>query len=160
MKKQIIFAMALSLLFSGCIKKPDKLLSPSARIDITIEENKEIYNLTVTAGILNENHSKAVIDYSANMILKDSASSVLLQFPVKAKSILPFETFYIDAVKKMNEQEAMKIVDALSLNREDLIKSKTASTLFIDEKNIELTEISYKTSDIVDLLKGKKNEKN
>jgi hypothetical protein len=160
MKKQIMIAIALSILFTGCTKKPEKLISPAARIDISIEENKEMYNLTVSAGITNENHSTAIVDYSAELILKDGNFVNLIQIPIKAKSILPFETFYIDANKKLNEQEAMKIVDALSLNREELIKTKTASTLFIDEKNITLTGISYNTSDIIDLLKGKVNEKN
>ena len=160
MKKQIMIAVVLSLIITGCIKKPDKLMSPAARIDITIEDNKEVYNLTVTAGVLNENNSTAIIDYSADLILKDAGSANIAQFSVKTKSILPFEKYYIDASKKLNEQEAMKIVDALSLNREELIKSKTASTLFIDDKNISLSGISYKTSDIVDLLKRKTNEKN
>ena len=146
----------------GCAKKPDKIKSPSLKIDIILEGNKEEYVVKFTGGILNENSSVALKDIKGaiDFVDPDKGSETVASIPFELDIILPMSMGIVDLEKKFDENGIKPIIELFNLDREELVKNRGSEGIFIDDKYMRLDIASYKKEDIVTLLKGKIDEKN
>jgi hypothetical protein len=149
------------LVLAGCDKKPDKIKSPSFKIDIAVSGGKDEYIVKFTGGILNENNSLALMDIKGTIdfIDPDKGKSTVASIPFELDCILPMSMGIVDLEKKFDENGIKPFIDLFKLNREELDKNKGSEGIFIDDKNISLTISSFRKADIVTLLKGKIDEK-
>ncbi len=158
-----VFIIFTAILFMpGCNKIPEKIQSPSIKIDLTENDNGKKYTVRFSGGIKNENSDTAFIGYKGNVVLADpskddkAVDSLSFSFPV----ILPFDSGIINIKAERSEEEVMQILELLNLSREKLIAEKSVERFNIDEKFIKLDTVTYKTRGIVKLLKDRLNEKN
>ena len=154
--------LSACLIFLGCAKIPDKLLSPTIKIEPVIKDNKEVYNLKLNAGILNDNSDIALMDVRGAVVLYDPASKETqrITFPFEIPMILPFETGVIEIQKVYSENEIMPIVTLLGSDKEKLINDKGMERSILDDKKVKLDISGYKKESILDILKRKPDEKN
>lgn len=148
-----------SLAFIGCAKVPEKLVSPTLKIEPVIKDGKELFRLMVSTGIQNENSSTAFLNMKGTICFKDEGSCVL-SVPFQLPVILPFDTGIIEVDKTYPENEIMPLIILLGSDKEKLINEKVLERSYIEEKNIGLTISGYEKKNILDLLKEKVNEKN
>lgn len=178
MKRFRIFLLLLVFVFAvSCAKVPEKFQSPSVKIDLSIEDNKEVYLLKFSAGIKNENNDIVIKNFKAKALVVEaeknpglitkflhklsiSKNKVLLDLPVDVSVILPFEAAVIDIEQKLSDEEINPILTLLEINKEELLKNRTISGKYFEERNIELDILDYGKEDIIKLLKRKVNEKN
>jgi len=147
--------MTVAISFIGCAKTPEKIVSPSIKIDINIVENKEVYILSFSGGIRNENNDVAFEKVKGEVRLIDGDGRAVCAIPFEVPVILPLDTGVLDLRIDKNETEIGPILSLLNVNRETLQEERTSSGNFIDEKNIELDDLIYKKRDVVELLEEK-----
>lgn len=156
MKFNLVLSLLLVFTAAGCSKTPEKFFSPVVRVDVLLEDNREVFLLRFTAGLKNENSSIAFTDVKGMIsFYDDKAKQELAAIPFEMKTILPFDTGIIETEKKFSEKDIMKIVDLFGLSREDLLKNKTATSMFVDEKNARISSLSFGKESIVKLLQEK-----
>ena len=148
-----------ALVLSGCAKMPEKLVSPTMKIEPVVKDNKELYKLMVSTGIQNENSDTAFVDMKGSVVFLDGKTRVLA-IPFTLPVILPFDTGIIEAEKTYTESEIMPLVTLFGSDKEKLMNEKVLERSFIDEKNITFELTEYGKKNILDLLKDKVNEKN
>jgi len=153
----IILLLALLISISACVKKPDKLHTPSLKLNAAIRDNKEIYILKLSSGIENKNAGTAFTDLKGKISIIDpeneSIEPVILPFEIPI--ILPFDIGIINIEKELPEKDIMRIIDILNINKEKFISAKGIDGRYIDEKNLDLDIISYQKEDILDILNDK-----
>jgi len=157
-----VWMLSACLIFSGCAKIPDKLLSPTIKIEPMIKDNKEVYNLKLNAGIQNDNSDTALMDVRGAVVLYDPASKETqrITFQFEIPLILPFETGVIEIQNVYSENEIMPIVILLGSDKEKLINDKGMERSILDDKKVKLDISGYKKESILDILKRKPDEKN
>ena len=157
-----VWMLSACLIFSGCAKIPDKLLSPTIKIEPMIKDNKEVYNLKLNAGIQNDNSDIALRDVRGAVVLYDPASKETqrITFQFEIPLILPFETGVIEIQNVYSENEIMPIVILLGSDKEKLINDKGMERSILDDKKVKLDISGYKKESILDILKRKPDEKN
>lgn len=148
-----------ALVLSGCAKMPEKLVSPTIKIEPVVKDNKELYKLMVSTGIQNENSDTAFVDMKGSVVFLDGKTRVLA-IPFMLPVILPFDTGIIEAEKTYTESEIMPLVILFGSDKEKLMNEKVLERSFIDEKNITFELTGCEKKNILDLLKDKVNEKN
>jgi hypothetical protein len=159
----IAVCVLASLVFmTGCAKVPDKLVSPTLKIEMVVADNKEVFKLTLSTGIQNENSDVALTALKGRIVFYDSGKkgAPVMSLPFELPVILPFETGIIEIEKTYTENEIMPLVMAMGSDKEKLLADRGLERTFMDDKGIGLELISYNKEDILDILKGKLNEKN
>ncbi len=159
LKRALIAILLVSAGVIGCAKMPEKLVSPTFKIEPVIKDNRELFKLTLNTGLQNENSDTAFLDMKGLIVFKD-ADKRILAIPFRLPVILPFDTGIIEAEKTCTESEIMPLVVLFGSDREKLMNDKVLDRSFIDEKNIGFELTGYEKKNILDLLKEKVNEKN
>jgi len=155
----LISVMMGTLVIIGCAKMPEKLLSPTMKIEPVVQDNKELYKLMVSTGIQNENSDTAFVDIKGSILFLDGKTRVLA-VPFTLPVIFPFDTGIIEAEKTYTESEIMPLVVLFGSDKEKLMNEKVLERSFIDEKNITFELAEYEKKNILDVLKEKVNENN
>ncbi len=155
----LIAILGTGVVFIGCAKMPEKLVSPTLKIEPVIQDNKELFKLSLSTGIQNENSDTAFVDMKGLIVFKDGKTRVLT-VPFHLPIVLPFDTGIIEAEKTFTESEVMPLVVLLGSDREKLLNEKVLERSFIDEKNIGLELTGCEKKNILDVLKDKVNENN
>ncbi len=151
MKKLSLLCIAavISLFMAGCLKAPDEPASPSLKL--VYEEDKG-YTLLLTTGIHNENPQHALTDISGKVRLVRE-NQVLAETDFSLETVLPFGTAAIEKSIPVDRESAEKILPLTGKGMNELHTRGSASILYIDEKYIQFKDLSWKSRDIVDLLR-------
>ena len=157
-----LVVLVFVLAFAGCAKIPDKLITPTLSIEPLVREGREVFMLSLSAGIQNENSGIAFLDMKGNVVFTDPAASRarVMAVPFEIPVILPFETGIIEIEKSYSEEEIMPLVTLLGSDKEKLVHEKILERAFIEKDRIGLELAGYQKKNIVDLLKDKVYEKN
>lgn len=155
----MIAILGAGLVFIGCAKMPEKLVSPTLKIEPAVKDNKELFKLSLSTGIQNENSDTAFVDMKGLIVFKDGGTRVLT-VPFHLPIVLPFDTGIIEAEKTFSESEIMPLVILLGSDKEKLLNEKVLERSFIEEKNIGFELTGCEKKNILDVLKDKVNEKN
>jgi hypothetical protein len=158
-KMTLIVILGSGLVCIGCAKMPEKLVSPTLKIEPVVQENKELFKLSLNTGIQNENSDTAFINMKGLIVFNDAGTRVLT-VPFNLPIVLPFDTGIIEAEKTYTESEIMPLVLLLGSDKEKLLGEKVLERSFIDEKNISLELTGCEKKNILMVLKEKLNEKN
>ncbi len=158
-KTALIVILGSGLIFIGCAKMPAKLVSPTLKIEPVVKDNKELFKLTLSTGIQNENSDTAFIDMKGLIFFSDAGTHVLT-IPFHLPVVLPFDTGIIEAEKTYSESEIMPLVTLFGSDKEKLLNEKVLERSFVDEKNIGFELTGCEKKNILDVLKDKVNEKN
>lgn len=155
-------AIAFCLFATGCAKLPEKLVSPTLKIEPVVVDNKESYKLTLTTGLQNENSSTALVNVKGVVFFNEAGkkSARVLPLPFEVPVLLPFDTGLIDIEKTFPENEIMPLVKLLGSDMERLRSEKGLERTFMEDNSIGFEITSYARKDIVELLKERLNEKN
>jgi len=157
-----LFIILILLAFSGCIKKPEKVFSPSIKIDVVSEKNDKKYMISFTGGIKNRNSDTVFMDFKSSIKLvdPDRGGSEIIKLYFTLDRILPFSTGIIETRNELSPDQLQSVLTVFGFSREKLDADKSISRNFIDQKFFILNIDDYKTEDIVKILKGKTDEKN
>ncbi len=160
--KSSAVVLAVCLAATGCAKIPEKLVSPTLKIEPAVVDNKDAYRLTLNTGLQNENNSTALLDVKGSVYFRDAGSKTVrvLTLPFEVPVILPFDIGLIDIEKTFSENEIMPLVKMLGSDRERLQSEKVLERTFMDDTGIGYEITGYTKKDIIDLLKERLNEKN
>ncbi|MBN2160641.1 MAG: hypothetical protein JW807_14730 [Spirochaetes bacterium] len=158
----VISIMASCVIELSCAKLPEKLISPTLKIETSVKDNKEAYKLMLSTGLHNENSDTALVDVKGNIVFTDPADSGgrVLSFPFELPVILPFDTGIIEIEKLFSEEEIMPLVNLMGADKEKLQNDGGLERSLTDDKNVALELTDYQKKSILDLLKEKVNEKN
>ncbi|TFH43861.1 MAG: hypothetical protein E4G96_00040 [Chrysiogenales bacterium] len=157
-----ITVLVIAMVFAGCVKDPDKLITPILSIEPALKDNRQVYTLSLSAGLQNENSDVAFLDMKGNIVFIDpmKSNSRVLIVPFALPLILPFDTGIIEVEKSYTDEEIMPLVLLMGSDREKLLNERSMERTFIDKKKIGLELTGYHKKSILDLLKDKLNEKN
>ncbi|HOP65173.1 MAG TPA: hypothetical protein PK906_17475 [Spirochaetota bacterium] len=147
----ILLPAAILFIFTSCAKTPEKVISPSLKID-TVQGSENTWSISFTAGIKNENDSTAFINARGAVVLINDSGEKILSVPFKIPSILPFETGVIKEKTEIKGETAEKVFETLSISAEKLGTPDEPGTRFLDSKNVKLETIDFEKKDIVTLL--------
>lgn len=152
---------ALFGILTGCAKIPEKLDSPMLRVEPVISENKELFNLKLNTGIQNENGDTALVTIKGTIVFIDpqNKNARVFSLPFELPIILPLDMGIIEIDKNFSENEIMPLVTLLGSDREKLMRDKMIERSFPDDRNIKLELKEYRKEKILDILRGKINEK-
>jgi hypothetical protein len=156
----VVFAVCLAAV--GCAKMPEKLVTPTLRIEPAVVDNKEAYKLELNTGLQNENSGTALLNVKGAVFFKDagSASHRVMTLPFEIPAILPFDTGLISIEKTFSESEIMPLVNLLGSDKEKLSADKALERAFTDDATLGFEITGYQKKDIIELLKERLNEKN
>ena len=73
-KKYAVSVCALLICAASCAKIPEKVQSPSLKIDIETRDGAEVYSVRFSGGIANENSSTALGDVKGSVVIRDPES--------------------------------------------------------------------------------------
>ncbi len=148
-------------MLAGCAKIPEKLDSPTLKIEPVIINHKEMFNLKLSAGIRNENSGTALVSIKGNIVFADPAgkNARVLSVPFNLPIILPFDMGIIEIDKNFSEGEIMPLVALMGSDREKLMRDKILERSVQDERDIRLELTEYRKENILGILKGKIDEK-
>jgi hypothetical protein len=157
-----ILSLITVLVLSSCAKSPEGVESPSIKIEALTENEQETFKLRVSGGIKNENSHTALLDYTGklNFIDPSDGGKVVESIPFKLPVILPFDSAVIDETVSRSEKDLEPLMKLLKINREELIKNRSVEKFNILNSLVKIDSVSYKTKEIIKLLKEKINEKN
>lgn len=159
-KKYAFAAFALVIFAVSCAKIPEKVQSPSLKIDIENKDGGEVYTVQFSGGITNENSSVALGAVKGTISIRDPKSKeTIFTFPFQVEMILPFSMGIIDAVKTCPKKDVDPLIALFSINEAEMIKNKGSEGIFVEEDQVALSIDSYQKHDISTLLQGKINEK-
>jgi hypothetical protein len=163
--RKAVFAAAVAcLIATGCAKMPEKLVSPTLKIEPVIADNKEMFKLALGTGLQNENGSTALLNVRGNIYFKDKdagkGAGRILPLAFEIPIILPFDTGLIDISKTFTDKEIMPLVTLLGSDIERLRSEKGLDHSFVDDTTIGFELTGYEKKDIIDVLKEHMNEKN
>jgi hypothetical protein len=147
------------LIFAGCAKMPDKLVTPTLKIEPVVKDNKELYKMMLSTGIQNENSEVAFLNVKGTIFFSDTGSRILT-VPFTIPVVLPFDTGIIEIEKTYAENEIMPLVTLLGSDKEKLLNDKALERSFMDDKTIGFELTGFEKKNILDMLKEKLNEKN
>jgi hypothetical protein len=157
-----ILLLATVLVFSSCAKSPEGIKSPGLKIEAVTENDQEKFKLRISGGIKNDNPHTALLDFSGTLSFIDPSDGgkVVESIPFKLPVILPFDSAVIDVTVSKSEKELEPLMKLLKINREELKKNKSVERFNVLNSLVKLESVSYKTREIIKLLKEKINEKN
>jgi hypothetical protein len=158
-KLTVLVLAVSSLILIGCTKLPDKLITPTLKIETIVKDNKEMYKMMLSTGIQNENSNVALLNVKGTIFFSDAGSRIL-SLPFTIPVMLPFDTGIIEIEKIYTENEIMPLVALLGSDKEKLQKDKVIERSFMDEKTIGFEFTGYEKKNILDILRDKLNEKN
>ena len=163
MKFSILVCVLLASfgVLNGCAKIPEKLDSPTLRIEPVIKDNKELFNLKLNTGIQNENGDTALVSVKGSIVFvdPDSKNARVFSLPFELPIILPFDMGIIEIDKNFTEGEIMPLVVLMGSDRGKLMRDKILERSLPDDRNIKLEFTEFKKENILGVLKGKINEK-
>jgi hypothetical protein len=151
--------LASGLIFIGCAKMPEKLVTPTLKIETVVKDNREMYKMMLSTGIQNENSDVALLNVKGTIFFSDGESR-LLTLPFTVPIVLPFDTGVIEIEKFYTENEIMPLVTLLGSDKEKLEKERGIERSFMEDKNIGFDLAGYEKKNILDILKDKLNEEN
>ncbi|MBN1497981.1 MAG: hypothetical protein JXA07_14505 [Spirochaetes bacterium] len=160
--KLVLCAAAAGLLLSGCARIPEKLISPTLKIEPFVENNAPAYKFMLSSGIQNENsdtvflNMKGVIFFNGPGKSDDRIFSVPFELPV----VLPFDTGIIEIEKTYPEAEIIPLIRFLGSDKDKLAADRSLERSFGDDKTIGFELTGYEKRDILEVLKDKVDEKN
>ncbi|HOO71833.1 MAG TPA: hypothetical protein PK926_08720 [Spirochaetota bacterium] len=161
MKNFVVFLLLVLFSITSCTRVPDKVQSPSLKIDIDYRDGAEVYLVRISAGITNENNSTALgAVKGAINIIDPEKNDRIISFPFSVDMVLPFSVGIIDAEKRCSKEEIDPVIKLFDIDTDEMVKNKGTDGIYIDENKISLAIDSYEKYDIVTLLEGKLNEKN
>jgi hypothetical protein len=158
-KTAVVSIVASGLIFAGCAKIPDKLVTPTLKIEPLVKDNKEMYKMMLSTGIQNENSDVAILNVKGTIFFSDTGSRVLT-VPFTIPVVLPFDTGIIEIEKTYAENEIMPLVTLLGSDKEKLLNDKVLERSFMDDKTIGFKLTGFEKKNILVVLKEKLNEKN
>jgi hypothetical protein len=150
---------ASGLIFIGCAKMPDKLVTPALKIETVMKDNREMYKMMLSAGIQNENSDVVLLNVKGTIFFSEAGSRILM-LPFTIPVVLPFDTGIIEIEKVYTENEIMPLAALLGSDKEKLQKEKVIERSFVDDKNIGFELTGYEKKNILNILRDKLNEKN
>jgi hypothetical protein len=161
-KASAAVVVAVCLTAIGCARLPEKLVSPTLKIETTIVDNKEAYRLTLNTGLQNENNGTALLNVKGIVFFRDSASKSprVMTLPFEVPVILPFDTGLVDIEKTFSGNEIMPLLNLLGSDREKMQAEKTLERSFMDDGTVGFEITAYDKKDIIKLLEDSLNEKN
>jgi len=159
LRMTVLGVAASGLIFIGCAKIPDKLVTPTLKIETVVKDNKEMYKMMLSAGIQNENSDVALINMKGTIFFSDAGSRILT-LPFAIPIVLPFDTGIIEVENVYTEKEIMPLVALLGSDKEKLVKDRGIERSFMEDKNIGFEMTGYEKKNILDILRDKLNEKN
>lgn len=153
--------LATGLILTGCAKIPEKLVSPTLKIEPTVKDNSEAYKLLLSTGIQNENSDTALLNVKGNIVFSDpgNSGSRVLVLPFELPVILPFDTGIIEIEKLYTEGEIMPLVNLMGADKEKLQNDRGLERSLTDDTSVALELADYQKKSILDVLKEKVNEK-
>jgi hypothetical protein len=158
--RMTLVGLAVSgLIFIGCAKIPDKLVTPTLKIESVVQDNREMYKMMLSSGIQNENSAVALINVKGTIFFSDAGTRILT-LPFTIPVVLPFDTGIIEVEKVYTENEIMPLVTLLGSDKEKLEKDRGIERSFMEDKNIGFELTGYEKKNILDILRDKLNEKN
>ena len=158
----IVCAAAASLFIAGCARVPEKLISPTLKIEPAVVNNAPAYKLMLSTGIQNENSDIVFLSLKGNIFFGGSKKSGgrVLTVPFELPVLLPFDTGIIELENTYSENEIMPLVRLLGSDRDRLAKEKSLERSFADDDTIGFELTGYDKKNILDVLEDKVNEKN
>lgn len=160
MKCFLIVINIFLLFIVACVKVPEKFDIAQLKVNVKQSNKQKKYELTVRATLTNENNNIVFVNYKANVVLKNKKGKIIEKIPFEVKNILPYASIQVVASKTVTGEILSELKNEFIFDEEKLHAAKSVDNISIDEKNIELENIYYKKENILDLLKGKLNEKN
>ena len=154
-----IALLAFLVLQLGCVKLPDRVDSPNIRVNYSNTNGKAEYTLIFSCILQNDNPNTVLVDLSANVEVSIRQSDIVEIFPIKAKSILPFNLEIVESVQKRTREEILPLMEALDIDESELIEDGTIPGIFFRSSEARLTEIKSSNMRIKDYLKGKMKER-
>jgi hypothetical protein len=160
--RAVIVILSSCLIVTGCAKLPDKLVTPTLKIETAMKDNQPVYKLLVNTGIQNENSDTALINVKGNIFFLDAgkAEKKVMTIPFELPIILPFDTGIIELEKTYTEKEIEPLLALMGSNKDKLQSDKNLERSFVDDKNIGFELTAYGKKNILDVLREKVNEKN
>lgn len=155
-------AAAAGLLLSGCARIPEKLISPTLKIEPAVENNASAYKLMLSTGIQNENSDTVFLNMNGVIFFKGPGKSGdrIFSVPFELPVVLPFDTGIIEIEKTYPEAEIIPLIRLLGSDQDRLAADRSLERSFGDDKTIGFELTGYEKKDILDVLKDKVNEKN
>ncbi len=150
------------IVFSSCTKSPEGIESPGIKIEAVSENKKESFKLMVSGGIKNENSGTALLNFTGkvNFIDPSNGGKVVESIPFTLPVVLPFDSAVINETVPRSEKELEPLMKLLKIKKEELIREGSVEKINILKNLVQLDSVSYKTEEIIKLLKEKINEKN
>jgi len=112
--------------------------------------------LKFSGGIKNENNETVFTGVKGTIaFIEPESGKQVLSLPFSLPVILPFDTGVIDIKKEYSEQEITPLIALLGLNKTELIKEKSTSSMFIDEKKVKIATLDYTKKNIISIIKEK-----
>lgn len=155
MKEKIIILLGLLLLGVGCAKAPDRIENPVLNIYSSIENNQELYYLTISGILQNENSGRVLKNIRGNLVFTDPGTPAVEKIEFKIDRIMPFNAEAFNITRTGDKQSMTKLFDILGLDPATIPANKTGDTYEIDERLIKLEDIKFETIDIESYIKGK-----
>jgi len=155
------YVLFFCLFIAGCAQMPGEIMSPSMKIDIIIENNTEKYLVQFSGGIRNSNDNTCFTDCRGSVVLKDPETGTdVLSLAFDLPIVFPLSTGIVEIRETVEQDRIMPVLDLLEIDRESLLKERTSSTVFIDRDKAGLEIDSCSKKDIIEVLKGRTDEKN
>ncbi len=157
MKKYLALFIILSI--CGCSRIPNKINNPKVVFKSEIKENDVFYTILIKGTLANENPETVIKDIKGEIIIK--RDRVLAVIPFDIAVLLPFSVQKLNVEKEGKESEMKPLMDLFNINPDNLIRGGFIS--YSDEMNInpdyiEFNIKSYKTENIIDIIRGTRNE--
>lgn len=161
MKRDIpVFLLAVAVVaqLAGCVKIPQKPISPAYKVDVVNNGGAESFVFKISAGFQNENHDVALTDVKGFLRIVDGGRTVL-SVPYTLKAVLPLELGVIDIEQKIAEKDLKPVLDMQKIDLAEVRKNRGTEGIYLDEKNIVLETTSYTRRGILDLLRERAAKK-
>ncbi len=149
-----LWTLIAGIFFIGCIKVPDKLTSPTIKIEPVIKNNKEFYTMRLSAGISNENSDVVLMDVKGAVIFHDpNIEGQRISLPFELSAIFPFETGALEITKVYSETDIMPLLALLGTDKEKIVNNKGMERSLLDDRKVMLEITGYKKVNVLDALK-------
>lgn len=157
MKQYLCTALVLLIALTtwGCAKVPEAVQTPGVKVDFTIMDNREVYIVSFSGGIPNDNGEIALTDVSGTIEILASDGDKIDAYDFSIPKILPFDIGIIDLRFNRTEQEIEPLLALLNITREELVEGVKSGGTILDEENVRLTNFTCTKKDIIELLKEK-----
>jgi len=150
------------MVLAGCARPPEKAENTNIRVFSEVKNDEEFFLLHLKSEITNENSMKALLDVKGAIYLSDglSESKDAIEIPFDIPIMFPFSQGEISSVKRMNESDVLSLVQILGIDKDDFLANRTIDEVQLNSRFVSMKILSWKSENIIDVLKDRVNEKN